>query len=332
MEALRPTKILVTGASGFVGREICLALARAGIATRRAVRRPIVVPRECTGQETCFIEDLERSDWSAALDGVDVVVHAAAHVHVMNESEQEAGEFHRVNAVGTAKLAQAAARKAVRRFVFVSSAGVYGRSEINRPFSEDDTPRPHDPYTHSKWQAEIELQRLAAAERLEFSIIRPPLVYGTDAPGNFAALLTVITRGLPLPFGSLRATRSFIYVRNLADAIVTCATHPAATGEIFLVRDAEDISTTEFIRQCARALRRRAQLFSMPVAMLRLLGCLSGKSQQVETLLKPVVIDSSKIRTMLGWHPPYSMIEALRQTAHGYLSRDTRIANSPECA
>ncbi len=228
-------RVLVTGANGFVGRATCAALAELNIPVRRAVRSlppEGSPPGEWHGahspaQEICRVGDIgESTYWSQALDEISVVVHLAAHVHVMKKScAGAAAEFHRVNAAGTERLARAAVRAGVRRFVYLSSVGVHGSSTNGRPFTETDAPHPHDAYTRSKWVAEQKLQTIANDSALEIVVIRPPIVYGPGEPGNFMRLVRLVDSGLPLPFGAIQGCRSLIHVHNLVNAIITCAQH-----------------------------------------------------------------------------------------------------------
>jgi nucleoside-diphosphate-sugar epimerase len=323
-------KVLVTGANGFVGRETCRALADLNISVRRAVRSlppEGSSPGELHGadspaQEICRVGDIgESTDWSKALDGISVVVHLAAHVHVMKKSCAGAlTEFHRVNTAGTEQLARAAVRAGVRRFVYLSSVGVNGRSTNGRPFTETDVPHPHDAYTVSKWVAEQKLQTIANDSTLKIVIIRPPIVYGPGEPGNFMRLVRLVDSGLPLPFGAIQGRHSLIYVRNLVNAIITCAKHPGAAGQTFLVSDGEDVSTLELIYRIANALGRRATLIPFSLSCLRVLGRLTGKSKQLNSLLVSLVIDSSRIRRELEWNPPCLMSDGLQETADWYLA------------
>ena len=260
------------------------------------------------------------TDWSAGLAGVDVVFHLAARAHVMRETAADPlAAFRKTNVTGTDLLARNAAAAGVRRLVYVSSIGVNGLlTREGKKFSEMDIPHPHNAYALSKWEAEQCLSRIAEETGLEVVIVRPPLVYGPDAPGNFAQMLNVVAKRIPLPFASIHNRRSLVYVGNLADALITCATHPAAAGQTYLVCDGEDISTPDLLRQLASGMGVPSHLFPCPPALLRLVGKLTGKSQQLERLLGSLQVDGDKIRRDLNWMPPYSLRQGLQATAEWY--------------
>ena len=308
-------KFLVTGANGFVGRALCKELSQKGYAVRAAVR-----------SENVKFNDIERTivgtidgetEWGKALIGVRVVVHLAARVHVMSdESSDPLAEFRKINVAGTEHLAHSAAASGMKRFVYVSSIKVNGEATCTeKKFSELDTPSPQDPYGISKWEAEQALHRVATETGLEVVIVRPPLVYGAGVKGNFAQMLKVLTKGIPLPLASVDNRRSLIYVENLVDALILCATHPAAAGQTYLVSDGEDVSTPDLLRQLGTAMGHPAHLFHCPQALLRLAGRLLGKADQIERLLGSLQVDSGKIRRELDWIPPFTLQEGLRLTA-----------------
>ncbi|MBU4046216.1 MAG: NAD-dependent epimerase/dehydratase family protein, partial [Gammaproteobacteria bacterium] len=194
--------------------------------------------------------------------------------------------------------------------------GVNGNAtQLDHAYSEQDPPHPHNAYALSKWEAEQALQRTSGETGLEVVIVRPPLVYGPNAPGNFAEMMRVLKRGIPLPLASVRNKRSLIHVGNLVDALLVCATHPEAAGQTYLVSDGEDISTPELLRQLGAAMGRPARLFSCPPALLRLAGKMAGKSAQVERLLGSLQVDSDKIRRELRWQAPVSLSKGLEMTA-----------------
>ncbi len=260
------------------------------------------------------------TDWSAALAGVAVVIHLAARVHVMRDTLADPlAEFRHVNTAGTEHLARCAAASGVKRLVYVSSVKVNGEATCGmRKFSETDAPEPEDAYAISKWEAEQALHRAARETGLEVVIVRPLLVYGPGVKGNFAQMLAVVAKGFPLPLASVHNRRSLVYVGNLVDALIACATHPAAAGQTYLVCDGEDISTSVLLRQLAVAMGVPSRLFPCPVTLLRLAGKLVGKSEQMERLLGSLQVDSGKIRRELNWQPPYLLQQGLQATADWY--------------
>jgi nucleoside-diphosphate-sugar epimerase len=186
---------------------------------------------------------------------------------------------------------------------------------IKSVFSEADEACPQDPYGVSKWEAEQALHRVVAETGLEVVIVRPPLVYGTGVKGNFAQMLKVLAKGIPLPLASVSNLRSLVYIGNFVDALLTCATHPAAAGQTYLVSDGEDVSTPDLLRQLGAEMGHPARLLPCPPILLKLAGRLLGRSDQIERLLGSLQVDSSKIRRELGWQPPFGLQEGLRLTA-----------------
>lgn len=317
-------EILVTGASGFVGQALCNELLRRGHPVRGALRSTASPIQP--GVRAAVVGDISaNTDWSAALDGVEVVIHLAARVHVMHESAADPlAEFRSVNAAGTEHLARCAAASGVKRMVYASSIKVNGeQTSGGRKFSAADRPAPLDPYGVSKWEAEQALHRVSGETGLEVVVVRPPLVYGSGVKGNFAQMLKAVAKGIPLPFALLQNQRSLIYLGNLVDALITCATHPAAAGQTYLVCDGADVSTPELLRHLAAAMGVPSRLLPCPAALLQLAGKLAGKSQQVERLLGSLQVDGDKIRRDLNWVPPYSLQQGLRATAEWYRTRHT---------
>ena len=307
-------KFLVTGASGFVGRVLCTELLRREHALSVALRSG----KGDSKQPGQFVvgEVNAKTDWQLALNSVDVVVHLAARVHVMrDDASNPLEEFRSVNVFGTENLARQAARAGVRRFVYVSSIKVNGEQTSDTPFSEADKAAPQDPYGISKWEAEQALHRVAKETGLEVVIVRPPLVYGAGVKGNFAQMLSVLKRGVPLPLASVENRRSLIYVENLVDALILCATHPAAAGKTYLVSDGEDVSTPELLRRLGAEMGHPARLFYCPAALLKFAGLFAGKSDQIDRLLGSLRVDSGKIRRELDWAPPCTLQQGLQMTA-----------------
>lgn len=287
-----------------------------------AVRRPpfAMVDKAAPTTSVTIGEIGPGTDWTTALGGVNVVIHLAARVHVMHETAGDPlSEFRRINVAGTERLARQAAACGVRRVVFLSSVKVNGEATAGKkPYSEDDEPQPQDPYGISKWEAEQALRRVARETGLEVVVIRAPLIYGPGVKGNFLAMINALRRGIPLPLGGIENRRSLIYVENLVDAIMLTSTHPLAAGQTFLVRDGEDVSTPTLLRAMAAALDVPARVFFVPPAWLRFCAKLAGRSQAVDRLLGSLSVDDSKIRRMLGWHPPFSLVEGLAKTASSF--------------
>lgn len=259
------------------------------------------------------------TDWTTVLNGVDCVVHLAARAHVMDDSAPEPlAAYREVNVAGTRRLAEQAAAAGVRRLVMVSSIKVNGeRTAPGAPFLFSDPPAPEDAYGLSKWEAEQALWLVAAETGLEVVVVRPPLVYGPGARGNFQRLLRWVARGLPLPLGAVENRRSLVALDNLVDLLRVCIDHPAATGQTFLVSDGEDLSTPELIRRLAAAMGRKPRLLPVPPALLRLGGWLLGRSGEVARLLGSLQVDIAHTREILGWTPPISVQEGLRRTVEG---------------
>jgi nucleoside-diphosphate-sugar epimerase len=230
-------------------------------------------------------------------------------------------EFRTVNTAGSEQLALEAADAGVRRLVFMSTIGVNGDNSGEKPFSETDDPSPHNPYSVSKYEAELSLQRIARQTGLEIVIVRAPLVYGPGNPGNFHSLLRGVTSGIPLPFASVVNSRSLVYVGNLVDALTLCAFHSRAAGNRYLLSDGEDMSTPELIRRTASALGIKSHLFPFPPKLMMAAGAALGKTATVNSLIASLAVDSSKIRRELGWHPPFSVDQGLKNTANWFLEQ-----------
>ena len=306
--------VLVTGANGFIGGAVVARLLANGSNVAGAVRR-------LTGASWAMSSPSldSNADWRALLSGKGVVVHTAARAHILNDRVADPlTEFIRVNVAGTLRLAEQAADMGVRRFVFVSSIGVNGvQSAAGRVFSEADKPNPHNAYALSKWEAEQGSMQIAVETGLEVVIIRPPLVYGCNAPGNFGSLMRAVQRGWPLPLGAVHNQRSLVALDNLVDFIVTCITHPQAANQTFLVSDGQDLSTTELIRGMARAAGVPARLLPVPVWALQAGAKLLGKGDAVQRLCGNLQVDISKARELLGWVPPVSVEEGLKRAMGG---------------
>jgi len=311
-------KVLVTGANGFVGKPLCAELLRRGQSVRAAVRSENTMVGNVEAVTVGAIDG--ETDWLVALRGVETVIHLAARVHVMKDTAADPlTEFLKVNLYGTSNLAQQAASAGVKRLVYVSSVKVNGeQTTVNRPFAESDEPDPQDPYGMSKWRAEQELQRIAKETGLAIVIVRPPLVYGPGVKGNFIRLLAAIDRGIPLPLAGANNARSLVYVGNLVDALITCATHPAAAGQTYLVSDGDDVSTAMLVDLIARSLDRNSRAFNFPPGLLRAVATLLGRAEQMDRLFCSLRVNDEKLRRDLAWSPPYTLEQGLRATADWY--------------
>ncbi|TSA06984.1 MAG: NAD-dependent epimerase/dehydratase family protein [Comamonadaceae bacterium] len=312
-------RILVTGASGFVGQALVahlvgldatevIAMMRATPAIRLAGARYVAGGDMTAGRLR-----------AATLEGVEVIVHAAARVHVLNDDKaMSATEFDRVNVTPTLELARQAVAAGVRRFVFLSSIGVNGvQTDIGKPFTEADPPNPHNPYANSKLKAEQGLLLLSEQSGLEVVIIRPPLVYGPGVRANFAALMRAVQRGWPLPLACVHNLRSMVAMDNLVSFIATCVDHPQAANTTFLVSDGQDISSPDLVRGLAQALGVAARLVPVPVSALQFVGRALGRGDVIQRVCGNLRVDISKARRVLAWQPPVSMDEGLRRTVAG---------------
>lgn len=311
-------RILITGGTGFVGRELIAQLLLRKVKEVIApARTPDQLPAGVTAVLVNAIND--QTDWSSALTGVNVVVHSAARVHqVTDRVEDPLADYRRVNVGGTLKLARVAARAGVSRFVFLSSVKVNGEATLpDVPCSADDSPAPQDPYGISKWEAEQGLQKIARETGMEVVIIRPPLVYGPGVKGNFASMIGLVEKGVPLPLGAIHNRRSLISLGNLVDLIITCIDHPAAANQIFLAADGEDLSTSDLLRRVAAAMGTPSRLIPVPAGLLQLGATILGKQAMAQRLLGSLQVDISKTREVLGWAPPLSVDEGLRRCFAG---------------
>jgi nucleoside-diphosphate-sugar epimerase/lipopolysaccharide/colanic/teichoic acid biosynthesis glycosyltransferase len=308
--------ITVTGAAGFIGAALCVALKERGYAVRGTVRSLNSVS-PVSGVEYCTIGNIgEATDWVSALSGVDCVIHCAARAHVMREHAADAlAAYREVNVTGTLHLAQQAVAAGVQRFVFISSIKVNGEATLpGQPFNEECAPAPQDAYGQSKAEAEQALQALAAQTGMEVVIIRPALVYGPGVKGNFASMAKAVQRGIPLPFGALHNHRSLVALDNLVTLVLLCVDRirtPQAANQVFVLADGEDVSTTTLLLKVAKAAGRPSRLLPVPAWLLRAGASLLGKRAVADRLLGNFQVDATKARTMLGWHPVVTMDQEL---------------------
>ena len=313
-------KVLVTGASGFVGSATCARLVVQGMNVIGPVRHLPTQP--LPGVDYRIVGDLDaNTDWRDALTGADAIIHCAARVHVMRETAADpVVAFRAANVAGSEQLARQAAAAGVRRFVFLSSVKVNGAGG-SVAYCETDLPAPQDAYGISKYEAECGLREIAVETGMEVVMVRSPLIYGPGVKANFQALMWALVRGIPLPLGAIHNRRSLVALDNVVDLIVTCIEHPAAANETFLVSDGEDLATTELIRRLARAMCRPARLIPMPTTVLMAGATLLGKREVARRLCGTLQVNITKARKVLGWTPPVSVDEGLRRTAKHYLQQ-----------
>ena len=313
------TRVLVTGASGFVGRALVKDLLAAGFQVTAAVRAAATVSLPDAVRRVGIGDIGGATDWRDALDGVALIAHLAGIAHTaISDDAAIAARYRAVNVDGTAALAAAAAQAGVTRLLFLSSVKVNGEATTERPFTESDAPAPQDVYGRSKWQAEQALAAIAGQTGPAVTVIRSPLVYGPGVRGNFRSLLRLCDSPLPLPFGAIANRRSLIARGNLTSALIAALTHPAAANETFLVRDGEDLSTSDLVRRLRLALGRPPRLLPVPVALMAGTARLFGRSGAADRLFGSLAVDDAKIRAKLGWNPVITTGQALRETATAY--------------
>lgn len=318
-------KVLVTGASGFVGTHLCRQLSDTGYNVK-ATQRSDGSNRRGSGREDPSAYNWISSgeigpdtDWKDALEGVSVVFHLAGRAHILRETMQDPlAEYRRVNVYGTEKLLEEASKQGVRRFIFLSSIGVNGNWTKDRPFSGEDKPNPHNDYALSKLEAERIITDYSARTGLEGVIIRPPLIYGPGVKANFLKLLQAIDRGFPLPLGKVANKRSLIGVQNLVDFLILCINHSAVAGQTFLVSDGEDISTPDLIALIAALMNKKPHLWSPPLWLVSSGLKLLGKQGIYDSLCLSLQIDARNVRECMEWEPPVTLEEGLRETVEWY--------------
>ena len=318
-------KILVTGANGFIGTQLSETLANSGHQVRNTARS--IAPNNPITSEmiTCDLESADNLDHLTT--GCDAIVHLAGRAHVMSDDPATSESLYlSANVVVTRRLAQSAARTGVKRMILMSSVKVNGESTtIDSPFTSQDTPNPQDPYGRSKTQAEQTLWDVASTSGLEGVVIRPPLVYGPGVRANFASLIGIVDRGIPLPLGSIRNKRSFVSVDNLIDCIATTLQTPNAGGQTFLVSDGQDLSTPELIRAIASSLHKSPMLIPIPTALLKLAATTAGKRNAYDRLCGSLTVDIALTKQKLSWTPPFTVQDSLQRTVDAFMkSKDSR--------
>lgn len=317
-------KICVTGASGFIGKELCVQLLKEKYNVVATVRNAKL--QSLSSQKNLRISEIANidinSDWSETLSGINCVIHCAAKVHVMRENEVDAlSSYRKINVEGTRNLAEQAFSAGVKRLIFLSSIKVNGENTHRSYFKHTDIPSPKDAYSISKWEAEQVLQEISKQTGLEVVIVRVPLVYGKEVKGNFLHLLNIVAKGIPLPFSKVKNLRSFLGLDNLIAFLIYCIDHPKASGQTFLLSDGEDISTCDLIKKIANNMQKPLRIFPVPIFFLRFLGKVLGKSSEMNRVIDFLQIDSSFTFKFLGWKPTTSIDEGLYKTVQWYLKR-----------
>lgn len=305
MIRIKYKKILVTGSNGFVGRALCSALRNGGHDVLGSVRDKSLALAE---QSYVVVEGLDsNTEWRHALEGCDAVVHLAGRAHILNDKTHDSlAAFRLTNTQGTLNLAEQAAECGVSRFIFLSSIGVNGAVTSGLPFSFDDSPSPHSPYAVSKMEAEIGLREIARRKSLDVVIIRPPAIYGKNAPGNFGLIQKFIKYGIPLPFGSIDNKRSLVSIENIVSFIKACIEHERAENELFLVSDDDDLSTLEIVELLGKLIGKKPKTVKLPLKLLWCILTILGKRKAAVSLMSDLQLDIDRSRELLEWSPPFS--------------------------
>lgn len=310
-------KILVTGATGFVGKRLVPALIQEGHRVRCAVSRQV----DWLDAEQIIVNKLEcEPDWTEALADIDVVIHLAARVHLMHDkSESALDEYYKVNSIATQNLAKAAARQQVKRFIFLSSIKANGEFTLkNVPFTEESKPETDDPYGRSKLYAEQYLHEVSHSTGMQVVVLRPPLVYGPEVKANFLKMLDLVKKGIPLPFGQVKNRRHLVYIDNLVSALCVVVAHPAAANQTYLVADDDSLSLAQLLRIIAQEMHIKVSLLPVPVYFMKIVLQLLGRNKLSTRLFSCLEVSNSKIKSQLGWVPPVSSTEGLRETVKWY--------------
>ncbi|KKD61329.1 NAD-dependent dehydratase [Grimontia sp. AD028] len=311
--------IFVTGGSGFVGRRVVEAGKSLGWQCTYQSRS------ETINLESQFVTSINGdTDWFPALTGVEVLVHCAARVHQMTESqspEDVLASYQEVNTLGTLNLARQAAQSGVKRFVFISSIKVNGeRTKKGGAFEPILAEPPTDPYGLSKYEAEVGLKSVAAETGMEVVIIRPPLVYGPGVKANFESMMKLMRKGIPLPFGAINNQRSLVFIDNLVSLILTCCKHPNAANKIFLVSDNDDVSTTRLMQQIADSMASSSRLVPIPQSLIEVSAKVLGKSHLSDRLCGNLQLDVTETLNTLSWKPPVTFEKGIQETVSAFLS------------
>ncbi|MCU4401288.1 NAD-dependent epimerase/dehydratase family protein [Acinetobacter pittii] len=314
-------KLLITGASGFVGKALISTLKKNNEYQLYTLSRRLIPEFSSDICQFILQKDADQPFKCEVFkkNHIDIIIHLAGRAHILNEKvEDPLQEFRKVNVDGTLQLAKEALENKVKRFIFISSIGVNGSSTNGKAFSEQDVPQPHADYAVSKLEAELALQKLFEGTDTELVIIRPPLVYAAHAPGNFARLLKLASTNIPLPFVGVNNKRTFVALENLVNFIECCITHPLAKNELFLIADTESLSTKQLVTYLRQGMQKKANLIYIPHFVMKLGALGIGKIKLYEQLFGSLEVDASKARTLLGWQPPLSAVFAIQKAGNEY--------------
>lgn len=304
-------KLLLTGPTGFLGSALLKRLNNYNV---MAVGRS--KPDFISEEKFNYGHINGDTNYNSVLNNIDVIIHTAARVHIMNDkSKNPLSEFREINTYGTLNLAEQAAQKGVKRFIFLSSIKVNGEiTDLGKTFQHSDKPNPTDPYSISKYEAEEGLKEISRKTGMETVIIRPPLIYGPGVKGNFSSMINWLKKGVPLPFKLLHNKRSLVSLVNLIDLIITCIEHPDAANQVFLVSDGKDISTAELLQRISIALGKPALLLPVPSFLIQGAATIVGKKEISRRLCGSLQVDIAHTCKTLGWYPPSSMENSLKDT------------------
>jgi nucleoside-diphosphate-sugar epimerase len=309
--------VVVTGASGFIGRHLVRTLHGSGFRVR-------AVTRQAHRQAAQTVADIGEvphpgvaadADWAPLLAGADAVVHLAGLAHLPLDTREMRHRLRNVNVLATQRLGKAAADAGIATFIFMSSIKAVSDHSTDTVLTETSVPRPEDCYGVAKRATERRLERIAAAAPgMRLLILRPPLVYGPGVGANFAALARLVGRGLPLPLGAVHNRRSLIYVGNLAAAVVRCLQRPQVGAGTFHLSDGAAVSTPDLIRAIAKAQGSPARLTGVPLRLLALAARVLRRQAQFERVAGSLEVSNRHFCRSFDWQPPYSMEEGLRET------------------
>lgn len=294
--------VLITGATGFVGRKLVSEMENL---KKWNLRLAVRNQKKVESHQIFAIDNLDgHTCWEGAFTDCEVVVHLAGRAHQLKDSAKDPYQaFMVVNAEGTLNLARQASDAGVKRFIYISSIAVHGVETTEKALTEKDVLNPVTPYGISKMKAEEGLRDLAHKTEMEVVVIRPPLVYAEDAPGNFKRLLSLVDKNLPLPFGRVFNKRSLVSRENLVSFIVHCLDNPLARNETFLIADGEDVSTPEMMQLLSQGMGKKVRMLPVPSALLKWGSQLLGKEAIYQQLCGNLQLDSSKARDYLKWVP-----------------------------